>query len=73
MTENTAENLICESCQKQFSCGAKAEKCWCFDIDLENETLAKMRENFKSCLCQDCLEQSAANFPTNKNKDFLNS
>ena len=73
MTENTAENLICESCKKQFPCGAKTEKCWCFEIDLESETLAKLRENFKNCLCQDCLEQSAANFSTSRNNDFLNS
>jgi hypothetical protein len=59
MTEKTLEKSAtktCESCGTDFSCGAVAEKCWCFEIDLKKETLADLRENFKNCLCQDCLE-----------------
>lgn len=52
--KQTAEKL-CESCGKSFLCGANAKKCWCFEIDLSRETLAKLREDFKSCLCEDCL------------------
>jgi Cysteine-rich CWC len=55
MKEKTGEILICESCKKQFSCGAKTEKCWCFEMNLESETLSKLRQNFKSCLCIECL------------------
>ena len=58
-TENTGEKvsdkLICESCGEEFSCGANVGKCWCFKVELKAETLAKLRENFKSCLCENCL------------------
>jgi len=58
-TENTDEKvsdkLNCESCGKEFSCGANVGKCWCFAVELKAETLAELRENFKSCLCEDCL------------------
>ncbi len=58
MAEILKENIkTCESCGKDFSCGANAEKCWCFEIDLSAEILAKLQEDFKSCLCQDCLEK----------------
>jgi len=53
-----SDKNICESCGKEFSCGAKAGKCWCFEVELKPETLADLREDFKSCLCQDCLEKS---------------
>lgn len=55
-SEKTGDKLICESCGKEFSCGANTGKCWCFEIDLEKETLAEFRENFKSCLCKNCLK-----------------
>lgn len=54
--ENKPENKICESCGKEFSCGANVGNCWCFDVELKQETLAELRENFKSCLCEKCLE-----------------
>ena len=54
--EDKDKSKICESCGKNFTCGAKTEKCWCFEIDLNTETLAKLQEDFKSCLCQDCLK-----------------
>jgi len=70
MKEKTGENLICELCKRQFSCGAKAEKCWCFEMDLESEALAKLRENFKSCLCEDCLGNSLIKNNRNWNLKF---
>ena len=54
---NSPEKLICESCHKKFSCGANIGKCWCFEVNLDENTLAKLREDFKKCLCQDCLEK----------------
>jgi Cysteine-rich CWC len=51
------ERKICESCGKDFLCSAKSEKCWCFEIDLTSEILAKLQEDFKSCLCENCLEK----------------
>lgn len=62
MSEKTLENpeiKSCESCGKEFHCGASSEKCWCFEIDLSQDTLAELRENFKSCLCKSCLQQKS--------------
>jgi hypothetical protein len=59
----TAENskqsteIICESCGENFACGAKSEKCWCFGLELNSETLAKLKLDFQSCLCRQCLEK----------------
>ena len=52
---NISDKITCESCGKDFSCGANIGKCWCFDVELKAETLAKLREDFKNCLCEDCL------------------
>jgi hypothetical protein len=56
MNEVSDIKLICESCGKDFPCGAKSGKCWCFEIDLEEETLSKLQKEFESCLCEDCLK-----------------
>lgn len=53
--ETSPETIQCESCGKNFDCGAKTGKCWCFDLDLNKETLENLRESFTKCLCQDCL------------------
>lgn len=55
MNDPKAEKLICESCGKEFSCGANIGKCWCFEIEADKKTLAKLRENFERCLCKNCL------------------
>jgi len=56
-TEMTTEKLACESCGKPFECGAKVGKCWCFEVKVDAEKLAELRENFEKCLCRDCLEK----------------
>ena len=53
---NSPEKLICESCHQEFPCGVNVGKCWCFEVNLDEKTLAKLREDFKRCLCQECLE-----------------
>jgi len=53
------ENKTCESCGEEFTCGANAGKCWCFDVELKKEILAEMRENFENCLCANCLKSLA--------------
>lgn len=55
--QEKSEAKTCESCGAEFSCGAAAEKCWCFVVDLSAEILEDLRENFKNCLCKDCLEK----------------
>jgi len=55
--ETLSAKNICESCGKEFSCGMKAGSCWCFELELKEETLEDLREDFKNCLCQDCLKK----------------
>lgn len=57
IAEIVTDKLICESCGKEFSCGAKVGECWCFAVDLQAETLAELREEFTNCLCQNCLSK----------------
>ncbi|MDQ3713735.1 MAG: cysteine-rich CWC family protein [Acidobacteriota bacterium] len=55
--ESVTDKLICESCGEEFSCGAKVGECWCFAVDLKADSLAELCENFKGCLCEDCLNK----------------
>jgi hypothetical protein len=54
-TKNAEAKLKCEACGKKFGCGAQTGKCWCFEIETDEETLAELKENFQNCLCPDCL------------------
>lgn len=54
-TEKISDKITCESCGKDLFCGANVGKCWCFNVELKAETLAELREDFKNCLCEDCL------------------
>jgi hypothetical protein len=45
----------CESCGREFACGAQDGDCWCSQVALGPERLAIMREHFERCLCPDCL------------------
>lgn len=51
---------LCENCKEEFSCEVELEKCWCFSVDLGDETRKRLRENFEQCLCRDCLKQFEA-------------
>jgi len=55
--EIISEKKICESCGEEFSCGANVGECWCFAVELKTEILAKLREDFKNCLCGYCLRK----------------
>ena len=55
--EKFSGKLICESCGETFFCGANVGECWCFAVEVKAETLAELREDFKSCLCQECLNE----------------
>jgi Cysteine-rich CWC len=50
----------CESCGREFRCGADEDHCWCGGADLSPERLAILREHFERCLCPDCLTIAAA-------------
>ena len=49
----------CESCGREFGCGARDGACWCADHALTKERLAVLREHFEHCLCPDCLAVAA--------------
>jgi len=65
--ETVSEKFICECCGGEFSCGANVGKCWCFAVELKADSLAELRENFKSCLCENCLGKFATNNTSNTN------
>jgi hypothetical protein len=67
------DKIICESCGEEFSCGASVGECWCFDVELKAETSVELREDFKNCLCENCLRKSATNNTNNTNKIFSDS
>ena len=45
----------CESCGREFGCGARDGTCWCSDAALDRDRLAILQEHFERCLCPDCL------------------
>jgi hypothetical protein len=49
----------CESCGREFGCGAQDGVCWCSGIELGPERHAILREHFERCLCPDCLAIAA--------------
>jgi Cysteine-rich CWC len=49
----------CESCGREFGCGAQDDACWCKRVALGRERLAILREHFERCLCPDCLAVAA--------------
>jgi Cysteine-rich CWC len=53
------KTLSCESCGREFACGADERACWCGELVLARERLAILREHFERCLCPDCLAVAA--------------
>jgi hypothetical protein len=53
------EAQICESCGREFACGAGEADCWCRATELGRDRLAVLREHFERCLCPDCLQVAA--------------
>ena len=53
----------CESCGREFTCGADTGGCWCGAMELGADRLAILREHFERCLCPDCLAIAAATPP----------
>jgi hypothetical protein len=49
----------CESCGREFACGAQDASCWCREAVLDRDRLAILREHFERCLCPDCLALAA--------------
>jgi Cysteine-rich CWC len=55
MVRQGMNTQTCESCGREFACGADDEHCWCNEVTLAREHLAILREHFERCLCPDCL------------------
>jgi hypothetical protein len=60
MVISTMQPETCESCGREFGCGAREDACWCRDVTLGPERLAILREHFERCLCPDCLTVAAS-------------
>ena len=50
----------CPACGEKFVCGATLAGCWCSEVKLSEEMRANLKERYKGCLCQTCLEKFAA-------------
>jgi hypothetical protein len=55
LNPNKPSENICEACGSDFSCGAGGEKCWCFNVKLDEEYLKNLQKIYNKCLCPDCL------------------
>jgi hypothetical protein len=51
-------SLKCESCGREFTCGASLKGCWCAEVEVSDEDRASLRARFSDCLCRECLEDS---------------
>jgi hypothetical protein len=50
----------CESCGREFACGARSDDgCWCDALVVSPQQLAVLREHFLACVCPDCLRVAA--------------
>ena len=52
----TAESFVskCPRCGKSFIC-YKDENCWCHDLKVHPKTRESIKQEFKGCLCKECL------------------
>lgn len=53
-TEETFVNS-CPRCGRPFIC-YEDDTCWCQDVKVHPQTQAALRQEFRGCLCQNCLE-----------------
>jgi ribosomal protein S14 len=56
----------CESCGNDFSCEIALKGCWCSEVKVSDQTREHLRENFKLCLCRNCLASIEAQVSENK-------
>jgi hypothetical protein len=60
LSDTLSRERVCESCGKEFSCGASLRGCWCSEVNLSDITRAELRGLYKDCLCRECLEKLSA-------------
>lgn len=61
------EPSTCEACGGEFLCGATLAGCWCSEIKLTEEQRAKLKEQYRSCLCGECLRTISSDAGTVQN------
>ena len=49
----------CEACGTDFQCEIGLAGCWCTEVELTDSARLQMAENYKDCLCRNCLEAAA--------------
>ncbi|EMJ97691.1 cysteine-rich CWC family protein [Leptospira alstonii] len=47
----------CQRCGKIFDCGAAANSCECFSLNLSSELLKQLKGDYGDCLCVFCLKE----------------
>ena len=52
------EPVKCDGCGADFTCGASLSGCWCMKVEVSREARAKLRSQFNTCVCRDCLEKA---------------
>jgi hypothetical protein len=48
---------ICEACHQPFLCGG--QRCWCAEIPVSSGALRCLDDNYRDCLCPNCLKSIA--------------
>jgi hypothetical protein len=51
---SVVEPDVCPACGSTFKCST-SHKCWCYEINVPAEVMAKIQDEFDGCLCSDCL------------------
>jgi len=51
------EPSLCDACGNNFTCGASLTGCWCLKVKVSDETRARLRRDYKKCVCRACLER----------------
>ena len=47
----------CESCGQPFSCELSLAGCWCSEVKLTDAARARLRAEYRGCLCRGCLHE----------------
>jgi hypothetical protein len=66
MVRSAMITQTCESCGREFGCGAQDGACWCAEVALGQDRRAILQEHFERCLCPDCLAVAADPAPAHR-------
>lgn len=50
------QKKICPNCEKEFIC-LNSKDCFCAKYKISEENLKLIENNFKGCLCENCLKE----------------